>query len=416
MKTIYSKSIKSLFTNLRISVFFVFAFFHLSTSAQVLSFTDFSLESGTALSQGAVYRFTNVCSPGNVDALVTVTELNNVGLVHIDGRYTGADKALQPMLSSNNGPGDHYAIFTVAFVNAGSNVPASIFNYSSTFYGLNGNHQIRKYASSMLPNSSWKYANATPKVRVAQAGHLIRGESDNFDLGQPIDTANHSNAFIVDAGVTGSVTVRFGFAQDASWSGNEQFSALLRGFASAQTLPVKLESFNAQLQSGKVQLKWITSMEENFSHFIVERSANGKDFTEIAMVFSNESSKYYQYTDELDSKGIFYYRLKMVDMSQKSQASVIRIIKAVNELASVNIQAYPNPVVNELRITVPELWQNKEVSYVLYSADGILLKSLINKTANQTEKFNMSAFKPGMYILKVSSGDQVTVKKIMKTI
>jgi Secretion system C-terminal sorting domain len=419
MITSYSHptKIKSRFANLRIFVFIAFIFFSMDVSAQVMRFTDYHLESGIANSQGAVYRFTNVCSPANVDALVTVTELNNVTLVHIDGTYTGADIGFQPMLSSNSGQGDHYAKFTVVFVNAGTNSPANIFSFASTFFSLNGNNQINKYASTTIANSTWNYANSTPAIHVSQNGNLIRGKSANFDLGQPIDTANHSNSFIVKTGIVNSFILEFGFAQDASsWSGNEPFGALFKGVASVNTVPVKLASFNALVQGSKVQLKWGTLIEENFSHFVIERSTNGKDFTEIALVFSDGINKNYQYSDALPGNGIFYYRLRMVDLDQKSQNSLIRIVKTVDESAGVNIQAYPNPVVNELRVTIPASWQNKEVKYVLYTVDGTLVRHLMNKNANQTEQFMMTGLKPGMYILKVSSGEETTVKRIIKSL
>ena len=59
-----------------------------TVSAQSINFTNYTLESGTAFQQGAVYRFSNVCTPGTVDALVTVTTLHRVELKSIDSAFT----------------------------------------------------------------------------------------------------------------------------------------------------------------------------------------------------------------------------------------------------------------------------------------------------------------------------------------
>src|SRR5687768_16692580 len=116
MLQVYSSRITQLlFTAQRFYVLLILTFLGFNASSQVISLKNFTLESGTALSQGSVYRFTNVCSPGNVDALVTVTELNRVALKHIDSMFTGTEDGFQPLLSSTGGKGEHYAIFNISF-------------------------------------------------------------------------------------------------------------------------------------------------------------------------------------------------------------------------------------------------------------------------------------------------------------
>ena len=418
MQQIYPfKTIHPLNKNLRISLLLLLVVsFSFTASSQVISFKNFTLESGTGLTQGAVYRFTNVCSPGNVDALVTVTELYRMELKHIDSMFTGTDDGFQPTVSSTGGKGDHYAIFNIVFVTGGTIVPLSIVDFTGTFYDLNGNNQINEYTSTTIENAGWEYSNSNPAISVTQTGNIITGVSENTDLGQGIDTANTSNSFVVSTPDVSSFTVKFGFIQDVTgWNGNDQFSLLFSGRSSAVLMPVRLQSFNAQLSGEKVHLKWTTSLENNFSHFVVERSLDGKKFNDVAIVFSNNGlNPNYQYTEDLNSKGIFYYRLKMVDITQKSQSSMIRIIKTVDESLNVNVQAYPNPVVNELRVSVPSTWQNKPVTYALYSSDGSLIRRAVN-TGNQTEVIPMSSLNPGIYIVKVSSGNETAVKQIMKS-
>ena len=117
----------------------------------------------------------------------------------------------------------------------------------------------------------------------------------------------------------------------------------------------------------------------------------------------------------LKLSGTVSYRLKMVDVNQKAQTSAIRVIKIGGEVAEVKIQAYPNPVVNELRVTIPSAWQNQPVTYDLYSLNGKMVKQVISKSASQTEVFPMTNLNAGMYIVKVTSGQQTATRQIIKS-
>ena len=146
---------------------------------------------------------------------------------------------------------------------------------------------------------------------------------------------------------------------------------------------------------------------------------NGIDFKEIGVVFANDNGaprKNYSYNDDLDTdnEGILYYRLKMVDQNQQSQKSAIRLIKIGSQLKEVNVQAYPNPVVNELRITVPSAWQNKQVVYDVYSLNGKILKHLVANNASQTETVSMAGLNPGIICCESEFGNETAIKQVLK--
>ncbi|MEI2822736.1 MAG: hypothetical protein V9F02_04830 [Chitinophagaceae bacterium] len=52
------------------------------------------------------------------------------------------------------------------------------------------------------------------------------------------------------------------------------------------TLPVTLTSFIATLNSNSVNIKWTTASEMNVSHFVLERSIDGTNFSEAGLVFA----------------------------------------------------------------------------------------------------------------------------------
>jgi hypothetical protein len=186
------------------------------------------------------------------------------------------------------------------------------------------------------------------------------------------------------------------------------------------TLPLVLNSFNASLDSKKVILSWETGMEKDLSHFVVEKSTNGKDYTEAGIVFTAGNSgvkKEYVFSDPITgTSDVLYYRLKMVDMDKRYQNSAIRVIKMSNSevSADVKILAYPNPVVNEVRITIPATWQNKQVNYDVFNTNGQRVKHFTNNTASQTETVNMQDLGAGLYFIKASTGNETAMQRIIK--
>ena len=97
---------------------------------------------------------------------------------------------------------------------------------------------------------------------------------------------------------------------------------------------VKLTSFSVSLVNKKITISWGTSVEKNASHFVVQRSTNGVEFTDAGIVFTGGDGnstvkKSYSFKDPIstNSKGVFYYRLKMVDLDKQFEFSHVRLMK-----------------------------------------------------------------------------------------
>lgn len=101
----------------------------------------------------------------------------------------------------------------------------------------------------------------------------------------------------------------------------------------AGTIPVKATSFTVVLTtSNKVDLKWSTEMESNLSHFIVERSIDGKNYSDAALVFAygtTTSRSDYVFTDNISKIQAreVYYRVSSIGSDGKNQYSDIRIVR-----------------------------------------------------------------------------------------
>jgi hypothetical protein len=188
----------------------------------------------------------------------------------------------------------------------------------------------------------------------------------------------------------------------------------------ANVLPVKLVSFSATLNNNKTDLKWTTATENNLSHFVIEKSTDGKSFTNAAVVFAkgNTTDKTdYNFTDNniTSQVGMIYYRLRSVDNDGKNELSDTRIIHLGKQNESaITILAYPNPATSELRVTIPASWQGKKVNFELFGNNGQAVAKNETTSSNQTETINVSKLAPGFYVIKVTCNNEVAQQKIIK--
>src|SRR5262249_36678368 len=140
-------------------------------------------------------------------------------------------------------------------------------------------------------------------------------------------------------------------------------------------LPVSWGAFNAISQGSKVLLDWTTMMEENTSHFIVEHSTNGSQFTGVATIQAQGNSTYeakYKYTFATpDMTKNNYFRIKQVDLDGKTSYSATRSVR-FDKGQVVAIQAYPNPVKDVLQLNI----QRANIQVMLVDQSGRTIQHL----------------------------------------
>jgi hypothetical protein len=187
-------------------------------------------------------------------------------------------------------------------------------------------------------------------------------------------------------------------------------------------LPLVLLSFTVSMEGSKqVKVEWVTGSEKDLAHFVIERSNDGKNYVEAGMVNAAGTSvvkKNYTFTETIGAnfpRGVVYYRLRMIDIVNRYQNSVIRNIQVEDKVVSeMKMVAYPNPVVNEVKISIPSSWRKKQVSYDVYSLNGTLLKHISAKPYNQTEVVGMQEFGTGIYVVKASTDTDSAMQRIVK--
>lgn len=395
---------------------------------QGLSFKNAKLEtaSNTNLKKGAVYLFEDVM-PG-VDARLKIDSLvNGATVVKIDDNSNGLGykDALQPEIKSGNVIGRSYAVFKITFYEANTTNVKTLQTVNATALDIDGSTLLKEFAEIRM--GSGAIANYMGTSLDISLLNLLFGKyrADNI-LGierDGIDTASFRNMFTSRNTGISSFTVNFGTTTLLHASDSRQFSLYMKGFTypNQVTLPVELVSFTATLNNKQTDLKWTTATEKNVSHFVVEKSLDGKEYSEAAIVFAygnTSEKKDYSFTDKninTSRQGVIYYRLRSVDIDTKSQYSQVRMIRIGNQSEqAVTVLTYPNPVTSELRVTVPMNWQGKKVSYEVMSNNGRLAIRTESGSSSQTEAINVSRLSPGIYVVKVTCDGESATQKIVK--
>jgi hypothetical protein len=393
-----------------------------------LKFSNPRLETGstTDLKKGAVYLFEDI-KPG-VDARLTIDSLvNGAKVIKIDDNTSGLGykDALQPEVQSGNVIGSSYAVFTISFYKADTNIPEYLQQVNATALDIDGNLTLKEFAEIKMGQGGLaKYMSTTLDISLLDM-LLGRFKATNI-LGierTGIDTSAWSNMFTASNNGISSFTIKYGTTTLLPTRDNRQFSMYMKGFSypNQVTLPVDIISFSAMLEgTSKVNLNWVTSAEKNVSHFVVERSFDGKEFSDAGVVFAvgnSQDLQSYNFADKIkaDVNSVVYYRIRTVNIDAKNQLSIIRLIRIDKENdTKLAVTTYPNPVTSDLRITVPAKWQNKKVSYELIANNGRLTLRTESGNSSQTETMNVSNLTAGVYMVRVTCNGETAMQKIVK--
>jgi hypothetical protein len=416
------------------------SFASFSQTIPELVFTNPVLISGTAGQDGAKYRFSNVTTGTNaLDAIVEIKgrSANDVVLKSIDSSGVGWNKAFQPTLGI---PGvganrEWWMEFKLEFVNAGTNNKKKIDTFYVTGLDIDGDGSHLNEWAEMKKAKQLQVASTSNLVSslLATVIDLLNLDNDGNDYRVNGPTTNYGS---IDTGGT-AVMATYKYAKKdqiefkiggktnstggSSAAGGMRMNSLwFKQFSLTQsTLPVSLVDFSAILNKNKVDLKWITATEKNASRFEIERSTDGTNYNQVAMAFAygnTSENKTYSFSDDINNvqSSMIYYRLRSVDMDGKSQLSQVRIIRIGKQGEMLKMVIYPNPVSSELRITIPEEWQNKQVLMEVFNQNGQKLKTLKINHISQTETIAVNDLAKGFYCVKATCGSEVAQQKFIK--
>lgn len=193
----------------------------------------------------------------------------------------------------------------------------------------------------------------------------------------------------------------------------EMANPLDLGFG-AQNLPIELSYFRSTLLENKILHTWETASELNNDFFTIEYSTDGNTWetlttTEGAGTTTN--AQYYEFEDTKTYFGnVIYFRLQQTDFDGSTSYSSVNVIE-LTTTKQVDINVYPNPVVNHLTVSgLPQkeienvrlINLNGQNSNISYQYDGYEL--------NATLENNLPS---GIYNLVVQYEEQTVTKQII---
>jgi hypothetical protein len=401
------------------------------TSAVKLNYsTDPTLISGTALKAGAQYKYENV-KPG-MDAIISIDSIVGGLVINTFDDNTPANggyiEAFQPVMTSGSSKGYSYAVFTFNFKVTGTSKALLVDTAQMTALDIDGSSNLFEFDQLNLGAGAFAaYLSYTPAITLTQTGPGTFLGIDVDGISQAgVDTTAKGNMFTVTNYNISSFVAKLGVRTTQGQTTQRLFSLYSSNFNYPMyiLLPVTLESFTATLNStgtsNKVNLDWITTSQLNVNHFVVERSLDGTNFSDAAILFPDTDASQdanYSFSDNISSvkETMIYYRLCTVDLNGTFHYSDIRAVRISNQVVNnISIVAYPNPVVSQLNITIPNEWQNKQVSYELFNTNGQLEARINDGNGSQTQTINVNNLSSGLYIVKVSCEGQILQQKIFK--
>lgn len=174
---------------------------------------------------------------------------------------------------------------------------------------------------------------------------------------------------------------------------------------SAVILPVQLLSFTASAKNTSIVFNWKTVTETNTSHFEIEQSTDGNNFTIVATVAAAGNSaveKSYSYTGSLNNTTT-YYRLKMIDADGKfTISSIVKIATSKNGFSLGNV--YPVPAKNNVTIE----WNSNHTGTTSITVTDVSGRTIRSANVQAVQGFNqfvldVQSLNAGQYFIRLKN-------------
>lgn len=158
------------------------------------------------------------------------------------------------------------------------------------------------------------------------------------------------------------------------------------------------------------KLTWDATNENTVLSYEIERSHDGNEFSNIGIVTAHSTQQQYTFWDESPIQGKNYYRLKITEVSGRHAYSHVIEVN-ISHTHSWQIDVWPNPVVNELYLSLHgEIDESARIE--LIDLKGSVLADWQIHASHQT--LVIPDIATGVYILRYTDNQHVKTLKIQK--
>jgi hypothetical protein len=172
-------------------------------------------------------------------------------------------------------------------------------------------------------------------------------------------------------------------------------------------LPTDLLSFKGIKKGAVSQLQWEATNEKNLINYIVERSADGRNFHPIGFnkpkAVSSLEKATYDFIDDQPEIGLNYYRLLSKGFGKDEKYSKVISLDFGIGLSG---RAFPNPLDGDLTIELDIENGSGEVVVGIYDIAGrqVVSKKIQNSDRRLNIPLPTADLPPGSYLVRVKAG------------
>lgn len=383
-----------------------------------MSFNNPLLISGLAGQVNAVYKFSNVST--GIDAHVKIMSFYNGASVSIMDNFTsGYYDAWQPFINS---PGNKtsWIDWKVTFKIAGTNTDTILTQLAATAIDVDGDGASLKEIVGAHPVKTYS-AMAGAQVVVTFRNDSCIATSSYSNVAN-IDTTKTQAMFMKIFNNVSSIYYRTGAVSVSGSVQIRQNSIYFKYFDMMPSpLPIELLSFKASVvNASNVELKWSTSSEKNNDFFTIERSADGHEFNEVAIINgagNSVSTLNYSWTDISPLNGTSYYKLRQTDFDGTNEAfRPIAIDLSGTKVRTIS-EISPNPFQESFVLK----FESENATRALVSMISIEGKIMAKEYLDVQQGINAYTFSnnemllSGTYICRINTGDEILfTEKVVK--
>jgi hypothetical protein len=180
-------------------------------------------------------------------------------------------------------------------------------------------------------------------------------------------------------------------------------------------MPVELSRFELHATKDNVTIKWETASESNTDYFTIERSGDGRSFTEIGRrqaVGNSTAPSTYTFLDAPNINGNYYYRLVQSDRDGRTTYS---------QTKNVDFRGNKGPTHIPLKVRSNSIVANLPNSLSV-SSFRITIADLLGRTASSQRisssggnmELDVSQLPSGSYVLVLDYDNQMLVGRFNK--
>jgi hypothetical protein len=330
---------------------------------------------------------------------------------------------------------------TTMVVATGSGELRKTFTATGSFtFPVGDNTGTAEYSPATLNFTSGSFSSAYAGVSLTNNKHTNNGSTTDFIIrywtvtssGITSFSCNVTFKYVDPADINGTeANLYCGKWSGSAWTllnavdtGSDELSGTVTSFSDftggeQSPLPVELVSFSAAISDTEIILNWLTATEVNNYGFEIQRSVQTNKWDVLGFVEGHGNSnslKDYSFTDsEINTAGIYYYRLKQIDNDGAYEFSNQIEVNFGSPNNFELSQNYPNPFNPSTTISF-KLPKSGAVTLKVYNLMGEEIKTLAEgyrEAGIHSFSFNAEGYPSGMYLYRLSTNGYTKTKKML---